>query len=276
MKLNVLICCFEQGIHGIADSLPMPDPHVLYFISYQGRQEKLEKIPDKLENRKDVLVSILPGVGLSKNRNNVIRLALKTRAVGYFLIADEDVTFLHGFRDSITTAFEKRPDVDIICFKIKTVGSDIPFKPYGLLEKKVTLWSVDRISSIEIAGKMKVLEELLFDERLGVGAEFPSGEETAFLADAIRMGLSVWYVPEYIVEHALESSGKRFRDQWDIKSLHVVGGRAFRIYGGVIARLFFLYSAVKNYRKYNNDISFLAYFNALNNGLSQFKDNSNA
>jgi hypothetical protein len=269
--VNVLICAFQSGINELAKSLPEPKSTVNYFISWQGENIDSEQVPSGLDDRSDVKLSRVEGKGLSRNRNNCIALAKKNKALGYFLIADEDVEFLDGFDKEIEKAFGTYSEADLICFQVKSKEGHHAFKDYPLKSHSVSLQSIDKVSSIEIAGKMEVLDQIQFDERLGLGSEFPSGEETAFLADCIRSGKKIIYCPVAVVSHPFETSGKRRVNIFSDPALQLVGGRSYRIYGPKISQVFFFYSAIKNYRKYKGSRSFFSYLMQLHEGVRKFK-----
>ncbi|WP_100629571.1 glycosyltransferase family 2 protein [Algoriphagus formosus] len=273
--INVLICAFQSGINGLASSIPEPKDTVNYFISWQGENIASLSVPSGLANRSDVKLSRLEGKGLARNRNNCIKIAKEYQADGYFLIADEDVDFLDGFENQIENAFATHSDADLLCFQVKSKEENHPFKNYPLKSHPVSLKSIDRISSIEIAGKMEVLDQVRFDERLGLGADFPSGEETAFLADCIRSGKRIIYCPVAIVSHPFETSGKRRVNMFSDQALQLVGGRSYRIYGPKISQVFFFYSAIKNFGKYRGTRSFFSYLKQLHLGVRKFKNLKN-
>lgn len=274
--VNVLLCAFESGIYKIAKNLPEKKSGIQYFISWQGAEPDFMQIPVSLKDRKDVVVGTLAGKGLSKNRNNCVRLAKSQQETGYFLFADDDVEFLPEFEKKITAAFARYSSSGILCFQVLSPDPGRPFKNYWKESRTIGLKHIDRISSIEIAGRMEVLEKIAFDERLGLGAPFPSGEEVAFLADAIKSRIQIQFVPEYIVGHPQETSGKNRRNQFSKESLTLIGGRAYRIYGEKLALSFFLFSAFKNYPNYRKQLSFITYIKSLNQGLISFKKTAHA
>lgn len=60
---------------------------------------------------------------------------------------------------------------------------------------------------MEIALDRVKLGRLRFDPAFGLGAEFCSGQEATFLADALRSGLTAYYSPDAICAHPGVSSG---------------------------------------------------------------------
>ncbi len=143
--------------------------------------------------------------GLSKSRNR----AIENSTAKYGLIADDDVKFCEGFKKKIENGFNLYPDADILTFKILTPDAR-PYKNYRSSAFKHSRSSIFKVSSVEIVVRLDKINwaGLRFDERFGLGAEFKSGEETIFLNDALDAGLNLYYIPQYLVIHPKESSGK--------------------------------------------------------------------
>jgi hypothetical protein len=159
----------------------------------------------KVENKERFKFLSFNERGLSKSRNRAI---LESSAeIG--LIADDDLKYCKNFEEKIQSAFEKYPDADIITFKIVTPEGQ-PYKSYSDSPFKHSRSSVYKVSSVEIALKLRSIKSvgLKFDERFGLGAVYKSGEETIFLNDALDAGLNIYFIPENIVIHPIESSGK--------------------------------------------------------------------
>ncbi len=161
--------------------------------------------------------------GLSKSRNRAIEHAIAEIA----LIADDDVVFCEDFRKKIKAGFDQFPDADILTFKILTPSGE-SYKNYSSQAFKHSRSSIYKVSSVEIVVRPKRIREagLKFDERFGLGATYPSGEEMIFLNDALNKGLNIYYIPEFIICHPVESSGKILDDFF------------FRSKGALIRRLY--------------------------------------
>ncbi|MHA7129377.1 glycosyltransferase family 2 protein [Algoriphagus namhaensis] len=271
MALVVLYCAFEKGIYEIGQKIPAAQDHVTYKISWQGSPEALAEAPASLQARKDVEIFRFPGRGLSKNRNHLIDRMKDQSPDDFFIIADEDVVFKPNFYSLIKDSAERFAEASLFCFKVYSPEARREFKSYASNPYQVTKWQIDQISSIEVAGRIKVLHHIRFDERLGLGAKFPSGEETAFLADALRAGFKIMFIPEFLVDHPLESSGKMRKDQFELEAIRLIGARSFRIYGEPWATFFYFYSALKNHKKYKDSLSFSTYLATLFRGKKEFK-----
>ena len=114
-----------------------------------------------------------------------------------------------------------------------------------------------RVASVEIALRRSSIEEsrLRFDEHFGLGAEFPTGEENIFLADALDKGLKLLYMPIPIVMHPPESSGQ---DYDNIKLVQAKGAMFERIFGLKGHAVSFLF-ALKKYKSSSHSL-FRFYF----------------
>lgn len=204
--------------------------------------------------------------GLSKSRNR----ALENGKAELGLIADDDVAFCEDFDAKIKKAFQEFPDADIITFKILTPTGE-NYKNYPESSFKHTRKSIYTVSSVEIVFKLERLKKagIKFDERFGLGASYPSGEETIFLNDAMNKGLNIYFVPEYIVMHPLESSGKIL----DASYYKSKGALIKRLYGYSFNLVLGMAFLIKQYLKPQKSISFfssfkesLIGFNSINKG----------
>jgi glycosyltransferase involved in cell wall biosynthesis len=204
MTLNILISTIDQGITKVGNILRPSQPDIKYFVSHQYRDKKFKVVPEQL-NRPDVVVSQIPGAGLSRNRNNAIRLA-----DGYIaIIADDDVTYLPDSFQNIAEVFKNDPELDVACFKIRTPENEAAYKNYPTQSYRLKKRKHHPISSIEIAFRIKSIrgKGILFDERFGLGSPFlPAGEESVFIDDCIAKGLKLVYFPYFTVEHSLDNA----------------------------------------------------------------------
>jgi len=200
--------------------------------------------------------------GLSKSRNH----AIGQSSGDICLISDDDLGYIDTIKKTITESFEKHTDADIITFQVETPDGK-PYKKY----KKEKFWhtkkSIMSVSSVEIAFRLKSIRQkkLKFDEKFGLGSDFPTGEEIIFLTDALKKGLKILYVPIPIVIHPLESSGKNYDN---IPLIRAKGAMFYRIFGflGYIA------SALFAYKKYKfSPFSFKEFSFMILEGITQYR-----
>lgn len=226
IKINVLVSTIDEGIEVVGDILLPHRIDVDYIISHQYRDEKHLPIPTELL-RKDVFISQILGQGLTKSRNNAIRLATGNVCV----IADDDVHYKNEYFDTIIDVF-KENDVDIACFKIFTGEGNPEYKKYPQTEKIIDNISDYCKSSIEITFKPDSVKngKICFDERFGLGSRLMGGEENLFISDAIDAGLKIKFFPFYIVQHPYESTIKSF-PKYHTGRIQVGGAIDARLHG---------------------------------------------
>jgi hypothetical protein len=205
--------------------------------------------------------------GLSLSRNRVIETAAR-ESIDIALIADNDVTFIDGIEERIVGAFCDYPEADIITFQALTPEGGLLKDGY----KSQIHWhdsrSVAKVSSIEIAFNVDsvVRSGIRFDERFGLGAAFPTGEEFIFLTDALRKGLKILYVPAPIVIHPKTTSGGRYAENpWLIQSK---GAMIYRVFGAIAYFVCVLF-AMRHYKEAN--ISILKCYGLMLSGIRSYK-----
>lgn len=229
MKLNVLICTYNEGIARIPDMLLAPRQDVSYIISLQYTDESfLRAVPEVLHRRADVRLLPLEGKGLCRNRNNALNAADGDIA----LIADDDCRYCDEYFNRIIKTFTDRPDVDIAQFKIHTYeGIDVkPYRDYAYSYRNNPKGMYP--TSAELALRVaSVRGRVCFDERLGgLGTDrLPCGEEDILLHDAMKSGLSVWFFPYFVVDAPYESTGHRVYT--DRKVMMAQGAVNYHIHG---------------------------------------------
>lgn len=207
--IDILICTIDSGISNVESVLQNEMQGVKYVISHQITDDKFRLIPALFNSRVDLIISQIPGKGLSKNRNNALNHASGNIAV----IADDDVRYLPGSFRYIEEVFKNDPELDVACFKIKTPEGQAEYKTYPVSSYLLNNSINHSVSSIEIAVRIKSIKgkEIFFDERFGIGNSFLiAGEENIFIHDCIKKGLKVVYFPIFIIEHSLDNSLRGF------------------------------------------------------------------
>lgn len=96
----MLISTINDGILTVENFLMKPRDENSYIISHHYTHQKFRAIPPFLE-RPDVTISQIQGKGLSKSRNNALRLATADIA----LIADDDAKYCDDYIDTVIVLF---------------------------------------------------------------------------------------------------------------------------------------------------------------------------
>ncbi len=228
MKINILIATIDQGLKEVTRILLEQRDDVNYIVSHQVTSEEFRPVPPELQ-RPDVIVSQLPGRGISRNRNNALDLADGDVA----LLADDDVRYTPANIEVIREAFQSDTRVDVACFKIATPDGEGEYKDYSVHEFFLNGTNGHYISSLEIAFRLDRIRNkgIRFDERFGLGSPLIQyGEEAVFIHDCIQAGLVVKYTPRYVVEHPFMSMTKAMAGYAPAKNIFK-GGYDARRYG---------------------------------------------
>lgn len=129
------------------------------------------------------------GVGL--NRNNL----LMRSTADIVLFADDDVTYVEGYRELITEEFQKHPESDVIAFNIPSTCKDPKQRDYIAPKwRKLNLLNCFRHGTFRIAVRREAVlkKNICFTLLFGGGARYSAGEDSLFIADCIRKKLKVY------------------------------------------------------------------------------------
>lgn len=194
LTLDVLICTYNEGVLGLEQMLLPPMEGVRYVVSWQ-QCHYTAAVPDWLI-RDDVTVSILKGQGLSRNRNN----ALAHSTADLCLIADDDLRYRPEYFSTITSAYEADPALDFATFEYTSPHEHKAYPSHSFQLSKMPKGYY--VSSVEITFRRKaVAGNISFNELLGLGAPvLHCGEESIFVADALRSGLNCRFFPKVVTE----------------------------------------------------------------------------
>ena len=144
--------------------------------------------------------------GLSASRN----LALLNTDRKLCLLADDDIVYQADFIDTVLAAFNQNPDAALITFRTLDEKGAL-FKKYPATRKS-KLSAVDRLSimSVEMALNNAMLKEagLKFDNRFGLGTNFPLGEEAVLANQLHSKGMKMVMEPQAINSHPAQSSSE--------------------------------------------------------------------
>lgn len=233
LTLNVLVCCYADSVYEVPALLLPQRDDVRYFISHQHPEGWDKDVPDILLDREDVYLSSFVGRGISQNRNHALEMlisiigrrngTLPLEVIGgsddtfgeICLVADDDVKYTEESFDTVLNAYRQYSQADMIFFKIAASDGDRPFKDYSDRPRWITkpvLSGKGYLSSIEMSFRFAPVFQngIVFDEDFGIGsaAHPEGGEETVFLHDCLCSGMKALYLPEFIVSHPFESTGK--------------------------------------------------------------------
>lgn len=186
-----------------------------------------------------VINSLESGLPLSRN------LAFKNAIGDICLIADDDVNYKVGFKETILNAFKDYHDADIITFKMVDEKGNA-FKPYEniKLHNKKT---IRKVNSVVIGLRLESIIEkaVFFNPYFGLGATFQTGDEYVFLRDALDKNLKIMFEPKVILAHNYNSSGRQEGSD------RIIFARAALLYkySGILAYLRILKYIIRIYKR---------------------------
>lgn len=140
------------------------------------------------------------GVGINRN------LSLMYASADICLFADDDVVYNDDYQDVILREFEAHPDADIFIFHFDT-DSERKQKRYNKTQKCGKL-SRQPWAGFRIAFRLTSVRKanLNFTTVFGGGCIFPSGEDSMWLNDAKKAGLTIYVSKETIGNVSFEHS----------------------------------------------------------------------
>ena len=126
-----------------------------------------------------------------------------------------------------------------------------------------------KVSSVEIAFRRNAFVEksIVFDELIGSGTQFKMGEENSLLFSCLRKKLKIRFEPKEIADlHIGESTW--FNGYTD--DYFVGRGAAFASMSRLFSFLLILQFAVRKYKRYRKDCSFIRAIKMMNEGKKRY------
>lgn len=221
-----------------------------------------------VQNNKNIQVVTTKERGLSNSRNMLLDNVTGDIAI----LGDDDLYYLDGYDKIIEEAYRQYPKADIIAFRFTQVLGEETRKQFPKA-KRLKLFGIGKIASVEITFKPKFIKEkgIRFDPLLGLGAEFGSGEENAFLADALRAGLTVQYVPSTICYLMPDPEDRqKWKDGFNEDYFVKKGACFYRIYKGLFLPFSWAFILLKK-RNLFKDVPFMKAIRWMRQGKRLYK-----
>lgn len=251
MTLEVLISCMNQADAAIIRRTKVQS-NVLVVNQCSVNKEESFTFQNSREELCTANIFYTTERGLSRSRN----MAVYKAKSDICLVCDDDETLEDDYVQTIVSAFEQNPTMDILTFKVHS-----PRKlSYPSHRKKVGYIEAMKTVSWQIAFRRERIVEkgIRFDEKMGSGTGNGGGEENKFLFDCIKKGLKIQYIPEWIASVAQTESQwfKGFTNEF----FYNKGWTNRRLLGLPLAWCYIIYFSIMRRNKYRKDNTF---FNAL-------------
>lgn len=188
MTLQLLVAAVDQSPVTLADMMQIDSDAI---IVSQGRAAEYQKIEYKGHSLEYYAMEE-KGVGLNRNT------ALMHATAEYILFADEDIVYHQDYAKTVLECFQKHPEADMLLFNVKAMAGRETYhnEDYG----KVSRMNYGRYPTYSFAVKRELVinHNITFSLLFGGGAKYSNGEDSLFLRDCLKAGLSVYRVPEEI------------------------------------------------------------------------------
>lgn len=175
------------------------------IIIDQNNNDKVKEIADKYDDKLDIKYVKSHKVGLSYNRNIGIDMA-KGHIIGF---PDDDCVYENDTLEKVVNFFKKNEEYRIYSCKTMDQNKIDTFKKMhdGICEIN-SLNVLDTITSITFFVNFSEDKYTKFDEKLGVGAEFGSGEEIDYILNLLSLGYKGRYFGDDIIYHPAKKHSK--------------------------------------------------------------------
>ncbi|MGL6107513.1 glycosyltransferase family 2 protein [Romboutsia sp.] len=171
----------------------------------QNDNDKVKTIVDKYVDKVDVKYIKNDKIGLSYNRNIGIDMA-KGQIIGF---PDDDCVYEHDTLEKVIRFFEENIDYKIYSCKTMDQNKVDAFKAmYNGTCEISSLNVLDTITSITFFINFKDNNYTKFDEKLGVGGTFGSGEEIDYILNLLSKGYKGRYFGDDIIYHPAKKHSK--------------------------------------------------------------------
>ncbi len=196
--------------------------------------------------------------GLSNSRNRL----LENAEGDICIVGDDDLFYSSNYDEIIRKAYDDFPEADIITFRFsERLGVDT--RQAFPTPRRLNILQISKVASVEVTFRLESIRRagLSFDPLLGLGAHFGSGEENAFLADALRSGLRIYHVPITIC-YCIENQDDRrkwtdgFKKDYFVKK----GACFYRIFGWLFLPMSIAFLILKKRSVFRNVPLFSALF----------------
>ncbi|MCH1968433.1 glycosyltransferase family 2 protein [Romboutsia hominis] len=171
----------------------------------QNDNDKVKEIIDNYTDDLDIKYVKSDKPGLSLNRNIGIDMA-KGQIIGF---PDDDCVYEDDTLEKVIKFFEENKEYRLYSCKTMDFNKVDYFKKMYDGECEITSTNImDTLTSITFFINFKEDDYTKFDERLGVGGEFGSGEEIDYVLDLISKGYKGRYFGQNIIFHPAKKHSK--------------------------------------------------------------------
>ena len=197
MKLSIIISALGKNLYKISDWITKEIVNEVdeIIIIIQDSKGFIREVNLFREIGINCLIS--DAIGLSKSRNHGIN---SSRSDFIWFLDDDIKTDINKIKIVKSNIINNK--ADIYTFRIALDNEGNLYKKYYNFNLFTKL-SFLKISSIEIVVSRFFIKDnnILFDERFGLGSKYPKGEENLFILDCYAHKARIMHIPKIIVIH---------------------------------------------------------------------------
>jgi len=189
-KLQLLCATMEQ-----TDFSKVYQMRITSDVIFANQSDRFAYIEETFGgNRARMYTTATRGVGLNRN------LALLMADGEICLIADDDVVYSDGYQDRVLQAFDELKDADMIVFGLLVLHDGSRNSPVIRKIKKMGPFSKNPYGGPCIAFRLDSIRKanIWFTMLFGGGSRYDCGEDSFFIRQCVRKGLTVYAHP-YVV-----------------------------------------------------------------------------
>ena len=184
MTVQTLVVTLQQDCRRLAEKMNIQTDAVI------GNQCNINKY-DQFEingNSIQVISTTTRGVGINRNET------LMRSNADICVLADDDMIFLDGYKQTVQYWFEKFPNADILIFNLQ---EEKPRRHKNTKVCRVGFMNYGRYGAARLAFRRESVcfSGVMFHTMFGGGCCYSCGEDTLFLNDCMKKGLRILAVP---------------------------------------------------------------------------------
>lgn len=265
MKITTLITSMNQNDVSLFKKMNIQTDAII------ANQTTENRIEIHTINQKEVQVVSTKTRGLSRNRN--IGLVHLSQTCDVVVFADDDLVFVDGYDEIISTEFEKHPYAEAIKFNLHDLSSKrkISMKRIEKFEK-ATRRNMSSSGVWGCAVKTDAIKRhnLFFNEEFGTGTKNYCGEDTIFLQEMISKGIRFYRSPRDIA--GIDQTESSWFTGYDEKFFSVCG-MVLACCFPRLCRLLSIRSSLKFAHNKRCDINFRKILKSYLIGIKEYKKN---
>lgn len=259
MKIEVLISTMNQSDMTLINRMKINTDAIIINQSNSNSYEEI--------NYKSNLIRMYTfnETGIGKSRNNALM-----RATGDIcLLADDDMVYSKSYKETVCNAFQENPRADIILFNVPSKNNErqtVNIKK----NSRVNYLNFMRYGAVNIAFRRSSIlkANVNFSLLFGGGAIYNAGEDSLFLFECLKKGLTIISNTAKIADVDQETS--TWFNGYDDKYFFDKGV-FFTCLSNNLAHILILQFLVRKYTMYKDTISFFKAYRDMVEGMKYFR-----